>query len=201
MTGKTHIMGGIASAAAVAHYQHYDPTIFIIAGAFGAVLPDICHGGSKIGRRFPLISKVINTIFGHRTFTHSLLFLLLVGYLLTLFTDNSSIIMGVLVGMVSHFILDAATKNGIKLFLSSQYHHSLPNHNKNWWNCREYRSIGVNASDHLFWEGSNFIIEKGGHCQTPAPNYPSNRTSFTCVAIHQICPNGSINPPRLSPSA
>lgn len=116
MTGKTHIMGGIASAAAVVHYQHYDPTIFIIAGAFGAVLPDICHGGSKIGRRFPLISKVINTIFGHRTFTHSLLFLLLVGYLLTLFTDNSSIIMGVLVGMVSHFILDAATKNGIKLF-------------------------------------------------------------------------------------
>ncbi|UOQ84102.1 metal-dependent hydrolase [Gracilibacillus salinarum] len=116
MTGKTHLMGGIATATVVATYTEYDPVLFIAAGAIGGLIPDICHGGSKIGRRFPLLSKIINSIFGHRTFTHSLLFIVVMRFVLTMFITNQSIIMGVLAGMVSHFVLDAMTKNGIKLF-------------------------------------------------------------------------------------
>ncbi|GAA0339300.1 metal-dependent hydrolase [Oceanobacillus oncorhynchi subsp. oncorhynchi] len=116
MTGKTHIMAGItATTAIVAITDGYQPEWFIAAGAAGGLLPDICHSGSKIGRRFPAVSKVVNTLFGHRTFTHSLLFLALVAFILSKFISNPSITMGILVGMVTHFILDAATKQGIKL--------------------------------------------------------------------------------------
>jgi inner membrane protein len=116
MTGKTHITGGIAASLAFAQITNYDPVILLCAGTIGALLPDICHGGSKIGRSFPALSKIINTLFGHRTFTHSLLFLLLVGVLLNAVSANEAANAGVLVGMASHYILDMATKNGIKLF-------------------------------------------------------------------------------------
>src|SRR5699024_6545996 len=75
----------------------------------------ICHGGSKIGRKMPILSKIINTRFGYRTVTRSLLFLLLAWLLLELLIPVDAIKIGVLVGMVSHLILDAVTINGIKL--------------------------------------------------------------------------------------
>lgn len=115
MTGKTHIVGGIASSLAYAHFMGHDPIITMAAGVVGALLPDICHSGSKIGRRLPLLSKLINTLFGHRTFTHSLLFIVIVGAILTSYIPSEAIQSGVLVGMASHYLLDMATKNGIKL--------------------------------------------------------------------------------------
>lgn len=116
MTGKTHIIGGIAAGLAFAQITQYEPAILLGAGAIGAVIPDICHGGSKIGRTFPLISKIINGLFGHRTFTHSLLFLLLAALLLRTFLPNEALSAGLLIGMASHLLLDMATRNGIKLF-------------------------------------------------------------------------------------
>lgn len=115
MTGKTHLVGGVASALVVASATSYDPTTLIISGAVGGLLPDICHSGSKIGRKLPVVSRIVNIIFGHRTFTHSLLFLLIIWILSETFLTNESITYGLLTGMVSHFILDAATKSGIKL--------------------------------------------------------------------------------------
>lgn len=116
MTGNTHIVGGIAASLAFAQVMNFDPIMTMGAGILGALLPDICHGGSKIGRKIPLLSKLINVLFGHRTFTHSLLFLLIIAVLLNKFVPNESFRVGLLVGMGSHFILDMATKNGVKLF-------------------------------------------------------------------------------------
>ncbi|MDN7241963.1 metal-dependent hydrolase [Planococcus sp. N028] len=115
MTGKTHIIGGITASLAFAQTTNYDPFILVGAGVIGAILPDICHGGSKIGRTLPLLSKIINTLFGHRTFTHSLLFLVLMAALMNAFVPNEAFTAGILVGMASHLVLDMATKNGIKL--------------------------------------------------------------------------------------
>ena len=115
MTGKTHIVGGIAASLAYAQLTNHDPIIMLGAGVIGALLPDICHGGSKIGRKLPLLSKLINMLFGHRTFTHSLLFLVLIAALLNTFIPNEAVKAGFMAGMVSHYILDMATKNGIKL--------------------------------------------------------------------------------------
>ncbi|SDM40581.1 inner membrane protein [Psychrobacillus sp. OK028] len=115
MTGNTHIIGGLAASLAVAQVTNYEPILLVSAGVVGALIPDICHGGSRIGRKFKVLSKVINTLFGHRSFTHSLLFLGLMALLLTSFVDNESIVIGILVGIASHLLLDMATKNGIKL--------------------------------------------------------------------------------------
>ena len=115
MTGNTHIIGGIAASLAFAQVSNYDPVILVGAGVVGALLPDICHGGSKIGRTFKITSKIVNTLFGHRSFTHSLLFLLLMAVLMNTYVPNESITAGILVGMASHYVLDMATKNGIKL--------------------------------------------------------------------------------------
>lgn len=116
MTGKTHIIGGITASLAFAQVTNYDPFILLGAGAVGALVPDICHGGSKIGRTLPVVSKIINTLFGHRTFTHSLLFLLLSALLFTTVIPNEALAAGLMIGMVSHLLLDMATRNGIKLF-------------------------------------------------------------------------------------
>ena len=115
MTGKTHIVGGMTASLAFAQVTNYDPVLLVGAGVIGAVLPDICHGGSKIGRALPVLSKVINVLFGHRSFTHSFLFLMIIGALMNSFVSNESVTAGILVGMVSHLVLDMATKNGIKL--------------------------------------------------------------------------------------
>ena len=115
MTGKTHIIGGLATSLAYAQFTTYDPVLLVGAGVVGALIPDICHGGSKIGRTFPLISKLINVIFGHRSFTHSLLFLFIVSIFLKSFVTNEAVTEGILVGMVSHLVLDMMTRNGIKL--------------------------------------------------------------------------------------
>ena len=116
MTGKTHIIGGIAASLAYAQFTNHDPLIMVGAGIIGALLPDICHGGSKIGKTLPILSKIINALFGHRTFTHSLLFLVIIAWLLNSFVPSDAVKAGILAGMVSHYVLDMATKNGIKLF-------------------------------------------------------------------------------------
>lgn len=115
MVGKTHIVGGVAASLAFAQVGNLDPIIMMGAGVVGALLPDICHGGSLIGRKMPIVSKIVNTLFGHRSFTHSILFLVIIAYLLNAFVPFEAVRVGFLVGMVSHFILDMATKNGVKL--------------------------------------------------------------------------------------
>ncbi|ANU14193.1 hypothetical protein B481_2662 [Planococcus halocryophilus Or1] len=116
MTGKTHIIGGIAASLAFAQVTNYDSILLVGAGVIGAVIPDICHSGSKIGRTLPALSKTINGLFGHRTFTHSLLFLALTAFILESFMTVEAISAGLLIGMASHIVLDMATKRGVKLF-------------------------------------------------------------------------------------
>lgn len=116
MEGRTHIIGGVAAGLGLATVSQFDPVLVTGAAALGAIVPDICHTGSKIGRKLPLLSKTVSMIFGHRTFTHSLLFLGLAAWLMLWLPIHLAIVAGILVGMASHLILDAVTKNGIKLF-------------------------------------------------------------------------------------
>lgn len=126
MQGNTHIVGGITASLAFAQISNDNPLVLVGAGVIGALLPDICHGGSKIGRKFPIISKIVNTLFGHRSFTHSLLFLFLVGMLLHTFIPYESISLGILLGMASHVLLDMGTKKGVKLFFPVSISVRLP---------------------------------------------------------------------------
>ncbi|AKG73121.1 metal-dependent hydrolase [Salinicoccus halodurans] len=126
MTGKTHIVGGIASSLAFAHFSNFDPVITVGAGIIGALIPDICHGGSKMGKALPILSKIINLIFGHRSFTHSLLFLVLASFLMDRFLPYDAVKNGLMIGMISHLILDMATKSGIQLFFPISFKVKFP---------------------------------------------------------------------------
>ncbi len=124
MEGKTHAIGGICLGIATQSYyitQSMDaPETIVYYGAclLGSLLPDICHPGSWTGRRARVLSKGISRFFGHRTITHSILFILLIYWLTSTFSFqyDDLIQTGLLVGIVSHLLLDAMTVRGIQLF-------------------------------------------------------------------------------------
>lgn len=117
MIGRTHLAVGIAAGIAVSQeLSTLNMPLLITTSALGSLLPDICHSNSKIGRKFPLVSTFIHFMFGHRTLTHSLFFLLMVTMSVSLITQSTSITIGILIGMATHLILDFLTKAGISLF-------------------------------------------------------------------------------------
>ncbi|HEU5138471.1 MAG TPA: metal-dependent hydrolase [Bacillales bacterium] len=154
MTGKTHILGGLASSAAAQYFVGFYPQslLFFGAGAVGAILPDICHGGSKIGRKIPVLARLISLLFGHRTVTHSLLFVVLLGVLLLKLPIPNEISIGILVGVCSHLVLDAATTRGIELFWPVRWKVRLP----------IYTHTGGKMESLLFAALCVFIIFFGG---------------------------------------
>ncbi len=97
---------GISFAASRFHYD-LSPVLVTVPAFLGAALPDIDHPKSHLGRRFRFTSKVVNKAFGHRTFTHSLLFCFGVFYLLMQW--NLSIAVGAFSGILSHILLDMLT--------------------------------------------------------------------------------------------
>ncbi|MCM3713456.1 metal-dependent hydrolase [Halalkalibacter oceani] len=134
MKGTTHIIGGLA--AAVITTQGFDisvqqPMIFYSSALIGAIIPDICHPKSMLGRRIPIISKSIHRVFGHRAITHSLLFVIGLAWLLNQlsFGFAADLQAGILAGVISHIILDAMTPRGVKLLYPLQTSFQLPLHN------------------------------------------------------------------------
>ena len=119
MTGKTHISCGLLIGALSINYFHTEiftsVTIMTLA-VISSIFPDICHTRSIIGRRFKLISFIVRMLFGHRTFTHSLLFMIIIGALLVFIQSPTRYIVTIMLGLISHVILDMLTPKGVKLF-------------------------------------------------------------------------------------
>ncbi|MEH7459720.1 metal-dependent hydrolase [Bacillus sp. JJ1127] len=118
MRGPTHIAAGVAFALVAQKYVGIEDDIFILTASsiLGAIIPDICHPGSTLGRKIPLFSWIINKTFGHRTITHSLTFLFGIAALLWYFLPQyPAIYIGMFIGIFSHLVLDALTPSGIQL--------------------------------------------------------------------------------------
>lgn len=119
MTGKTHVVGGLATGLLFL-YVNDDVVIreevpFLAATVIGSLLPDICSPNSKIGRKLPILSRIASGTFGHRTFTHSLLMLVLLHMSFTKLLEWPFYIEhGLMLGIVSHLVLDALTRKGIQ---------------------------------------------------------------------------------------
>lgn len=119
MRGYTHMMAGVCIGLVSVNNLQLDATnstIVIGASIAGAFLPDICQPNSTIGRRIGIVSKTINRVFGHRTITHSLLFVFSITALSSILFSNTYFTKGLFLGMASHLLLDAFTTQGIKLF-------------------------------------------------------------------------------------
>lgn len=113
MTYKTHILGGILAGLMASKGENID-TVVIVTGisAISSLIPDIDIPNSKIGNKAGIISKGINKAFGHRGLFHSPVLYLVIGFLLRN-TIPFSILLGVLVGIGSHLILDMFNSTGI----------------------------------------------------------------------------------------
>ena len=136
MTAITHQRAGLLSGLLTHQFfivQFYHDTnlyskifmitLFCVSTTIGALLPDIDMPDSQIGVFFPFISKKIGKTFKHRTITHSLFSLLFFFLLLTLAPRldvggdfYTIIILGLMVGHISHILLDILTPQGICLF-------------------------------------------------------------------------------------
>jgi len=114
MQAKTHLMFGvIVSIFAVYFFPKllfYVPFILL-----GSLLPDIDHPNSKLGRKIWPISKLLNLIFGHRGFFHSIFFVLLISIPIGIYF-GSSFGFAIALGVFSHLLSDALTVSGVALF-------------------------------------------------------------------------------------
>ena len=119
MTGKTHATCGLLIGTLCTDYYQTDlftSITVIILAVMASLLPDICHTKSKLGRRFKIISWLVRILFGHRTFTHSLIFMLLIAILLYFIQTPVPYFTAIILAMLSHVILDMLTPRGVKLF-------------------------------------------------------------------------------------
>jgi inner membrane protein len=123
MTAPNHLAGGIVFTGlfcSLFSINIFENPLYISFTLFGSLLPDVDHTKSYIGKAFYPLAKYIATNYGHRTITHSLLFILSV-YSLSLFVEqnfsiNYHISTILFFSVFSHFLFDMVTVSGIPLF-------------------------------------------------------------------------------------
>lgn len=118
MQGKYHFLCACAAGTttAVVFYDKFerpilDISLLIIGSCIGGLIPDIDSPTSTIGKPLKPLSKLINKVFGHRTITHSGLWL--IPLLVFCFRLRNSLLIGYTLGFVSHLISDTLTSGGV----------------------------------------------------------------------------------------
>lgn len=103
MEWTTHALSGL-----VLGYMVTNDWKGAAVGGVAGVIPDLDEPRSKFGKIFFFLSIPLNQIFGHRTFTHSLLFAVLIGLIVHLFSSPLIAIASVS-GILAHIIGDMLT--------------------------------------------------------------------------------------------
>jgi inner membrane protein len=124
MTASTHIIGGYLFAGTLCSFTDvnvFENPYYIGACALFSILPDIDTTQSTIGKICYPVAWIINRKFGHRTLTHSLLFLFFVwGVFFALFKfgviPNADLVKIAIFAVLSHLVLDMITVSGVPLF-------------------------------------------------------------------------------------
>lgn len=92
--------------------------VYMIGLVVGSLLPDIEESNSVVGRQFPLLSDWLNKKIGHRTYTHNILFYLLLFIFAYYKSLNSSqfiyfFLLGFSLGSILHSLEDCLTNSGV----------------------------------------------------------------------------------------
>lgn len=123
MTTPNHLTGGIVFTGLFCSFfsvNIFANPIFVSVTLIGSILPDVDHTKSVIGKAFYPLAKYLSVNYGHRTITHSLLFL--IGICLTSvfiernFREDYSISTILFFSVFSHLLFDMVTLQGIPLF-------------------------------------------------------------------------------------
>lgn len=148
MKVATHLIfaeccGFATSAIFNVHYE--TPSVLIAATA--SVLPDADYPKSWIGHQLGSISEDLNRFFGHRSFLHSFLALMLATVILGMplwwIFGRPAVIVAVFVGYGSHLLADMMTLGGVQLFWPSRLIAVLPGRD-------EYRVVSGGNSERVF---------------------------------------------------
>lgn len=109
MTAPTHAAFGLLLTA-LAGTGNLNAT----ACALGALLPDIDHPQSSIGRVFFFLSIPINSKFGHRGLTHA--YIVYIPFVIAGFFF-SEFLMWLAIGAISHIVIDCSNVSGVKAYI------------------------------------------------------------------------------------
>lgn len=121
MRGYTHLAFALAVASSIEVFHHKNITTLPVAVAgISALLPDIDHPESLLGRKIKPISWLVNKLFGHRTITHSLDFAVGLCLVVLLSSNFAYWAWMFALGYLSHLLLDSLTFSGIKLSMFRQ---------------------------------------------------------------------------------
>lgn len=123
MTTPNHIAGGIVFTGlfcSLWSINIVENPLFISTTVIGSLLPDIDTTKSTIGKMVYPLAKYLNKTYGHRSITHSLVFLLFITILslltVKLFNLSQNIPYILFFSVLSHLILDMVTIFGIPFF-------------------------------------------------------------------------------------
>ena len=135
MISRTHDVGAFASLLTAAVYSppnslNLTTAILCLTGnIFGSLLPDIDQSSNQLWNLIPAgnsLGKVFRKLFlAHRTISHSLLGIFLVYKLVWWILpkilnpntmDINLIIYAIMIGFISHLLLDCFTEEGLPLF-------------------------------------------------------------------------------------
>lgn len=121
-------MVGLAAWIAAAPKLGLPPTgpVELALATLGALLPDIDHPKSWVGRRLAPVSRPLARLFGHRGFTHSLLALVLCAYALRVHGVSRAVTVPLAVGFASHLGADLLTPAGVRPFWPWRRRFALP---------------------------------------------------------------------------
>jgi membrane-bound metal-dependent hydrolase YbcI (DUF457 family) len=125
MNGNTHMIGGLLVTAFFVSF--FDLSyLTIVGGVIGSILPDVDSKYSTINNKVPIIGfawsqakkikcKTIYSLFKHRgALTHSWILPIILSVLFMLF--GYKILLGLLLGVLSHHILDLFSPIKLRYF-------------------------------------------------------------------------------------
>ena len=109
----THLaFGFLVSLIFIDIFDISNKLLFILITIVFSIFPDIDERKSKIGKKYKFASRIINFLFGHRGFFHSI-YIPLILYAV-FYSTNAEISIAILAGYFSHLFMDAITKHGIR---------------------------------------------------------------------------------------
>lgn len=137
MMVSTHLVTGFLAGAGVVSFLHLnglEAVLLLMGSTGGALLPDLDHPKSWLGRRLPFISVPIAAVFGHRGITHSLLAVAGLALLLRHGLAQWHLVstwwglaaLGMVAGYLSHILGDFVTHGGVPLLWPVKRRFSSP---------------------------------------------------------------------------
>ena len=117
MLFRTHFSAAILTALWIepAGLSSQHRVIYFFLVVLGALLPDLDHPNSTIGRVFPATSWITNRLFKHRGIVHSIYIPPILWWIAVRYVSSFAGL-AILIGMISHLACDCLTKEGIRFF-------------------------------------------------------------------------------------